>query len=347
MAQKNRVISIARGICIILMVVGHSGCPELLRKFIFLFHVPFFFFASGYFCCPEKTLRPSDGSLGLYGRVLRRFKRLYLPFILYGLVFLLLHDVFLRIGIYNPENDGAAYDMNTFLGVALKMFLKMDLPSHLLGAMWFLRSLLIAAVSIDVALYLLRNKPEAQIYLAPLAALAVLLLRLAPDGTPVIRQLIPAAMGAFFFLLGMNYKKVEDKFKPGLLIQVLLLALLLVCAVFKPLSMDTPGVLDSALYMLIAPAGILLVMKFSEYLDKTPVNNALGYIGDNSLPVLALHFLCFKPVSLMAVKTLGLPFQALSSFPVIPDLGGGWWVLYSLSGLLIPLLFSLAAPRKI
>ena len=347
MAQKNRVISIARGICIILMVAGHSGCPELLRKFIFLFHVPFFFFASGYFCRPEETLRPSEGRIGLYGRILRRFKRLYLPFILYGLVFLLLHDLFLKIGIYNPQDDGSAYDLNAFMGVALKMFLKMDLPSHLLGAMWFLRSLLIAAVSTDVALYLLRNKPRTQIFLAPLAALAVLLLRLAPEGTPVIRQLIPAAMGAFFFLLGMNYKKVEDKFKPGLLILVLLFALLLVCAAFKPLSMDAPGVLDSALYMLIAPAGILLVMKLSEYLDRTAVSNTLGYIGDNSLPVLALHFLCLKPVSLLAIKTLGLPPQALSSFPVIPDLGGGWWVLYSLAGLLIPLSVSLIAPRKI
>ena len=347
MAKKNRVISIARGICIILMVVGHSGCPELLRKFIFLFHVPFFFFASGYFCRPEKTLRPSADGIGLYKRILRRFKRLYLPFILYGLVFLLLHDFFLRIGIYNPENDGAAYDLNAFMGVALKMFLKMDLPSHLLGAFWFLRSLLIAAVVIDVALYLLRNNPRAQLYLAPVAALAVLILRLAPEGTPVIRQLIPAAMGAFFFLLGMNYKKVEDKIKPGLLVQAFLLALLLVCAAFKPMSMDTPGALNSALYMVIAPMGILLVMKLSECLDKTSVNNVLGYIGDNSLIILGLHFLCFKPVSLLAIRTLGLPPQALSSFPVIPDLGGGWWVLYSLAGLLIPLSVSLIAPRKI
>ena len=344
--NKNRVISIARGICIILMVIGHSGCPGLLYKFIYLFHMPFFFFASGYFCRPEQTLRPTDEGIGLYRRILRRFKRLYLPFILYGIVFLLLHDFFLNIGIYNPVNDGAAYDLNAFLGIALKMFLKMEFPSRLLGAFWFLRSLLIAAVAVDIALYFLRNKPKAQLFLAPLAALVVLVLRLAPDGTPVIRQLIPAAMGGFFFLLGMNYRKVEEKFKPGILVQLIILALLVVLAWLKPMSMDTPGVLDSALYMVVAPMGILLVMKVSEYLDRTPVCKAVEFIGDNSLTILGLHYLCFKPVSLLAIKALGLPSESLSAFPVIPDLGGAWWVLYSVAGLLIPLVVSLAVPRK-
>lgn len=48
-ANKNRIeeLDIAKGIAIILMVIGHSGIPETMRSFIYLFHMPFFFFVSG------------------------------------------------------------------------------------------------------------------------------------------------------------------------------------------------------------------------------------------------------------------------------------------------------------
>lgn len=45
----SRKITITKGLCIILMVIGHSGCPVLLSKFIYIFHMPVFFFFSGYF----------------------------------------------------------------------------------------------------------------------------------------------------------------------------------------------------------------------------------------------------------------------------------------------------------
>ena len=347
MISRNRVISIARGICIVLMVIGHSGCPEYMRRLIYLFHMPFFFFASGYFCRPEQSLRGDDNSIGLYRRILRRFKRLYLPFILYGTAFLLLHDVFLDMGLYSPELDGAAYDLPAFGTVALKMFLKMDLPTRLMGGCWFLRSLLIAAVSIDIALYVLRKYSKAPLLLTILAAVIVLVLRIAPDGTPVIRQLIPAAMGGYFFLLGMHFRKLEDKARPGALLIVLMIASLAVCASFQPMDMSTPGVLNSLSYMIVAPIGIILVMILSKVLDKTRLNNLLGYLGDNSLTILALHFLCFKLVSLLAIKVTGLSAGMLAEFPVIPGLGGAWWVLYSIVGLLIPGLISLLVPRKI
>ena len=347
MAGRNRVISIARGICIVLMVIGHSGCPAYLRNLIYLFHMPLFFFASGYFCRPEQTLRGDDGSIGLYRRVLRRFKRLYLPFILYGTAFLILHDSFLKMGLYSPELDGAAYDFPAFMTVALKMFLKMDLPTRLMGGCWFLRSLLIAAVSIDVALYILRKYRKAPLLLTILAGAIVLLLRIAPDGTPVIRQIIPAAMGGYFFLMGMHFKKMEDRLRPRALLIVLMIVALAICAALKPMDMTTPGVLNSLAYMIVAPIGIFLVMLLSKILDKTRLNVLIGYLGDNSLTILALHYLCFKLVSLLAINVTGLSAEMLAEFPVIPSLGGAWWVLYSISGLIIPGLISLLAPRKI
>ena len=47
--KRIEIFDIAKGIAIILVVIAHLGIPEFWRKFIFLFHMPFFFFIAGYF----------------------------------------------------------------------------------------------------------------------------------------------------------------------------------------------------------------------------------------------------------------------------------------------------------
>lgn len=47
-SQFNNYITIAKSIGIILMVLGHIEIPSLLKNFIYVFHMPLFFFCSGY-----------------------------------------------------------------------------------------------------------------------------------------------------------------------------------------------------------------------------------------------------------------------------------------------------------
>lgn len=47
--KRNETIDIARGIAIILMCMGHAHCPNILYRFIYMFHMAFFFITSGYF----------------------------------------------------------------------------------------------------------------------------------------------------------------------------------------------------------------------------------------------------------------------------------------------------------
>lgn len=41
-------IDIAKGLGIILVIIGHSGAPDIIRKYIYGFHMPLFFIISGY-----------------------------------------------------------------------------------------------------------------------------------------------------------------------------------------------------------------------------------------------------------------------------------------------------------
>lgn len=85
-------IAIAKAIGIILMVIGHAGCPNYVEHFIYMFHMPLFFFLAGY-CFKEKHLQNSKDF------IIRRFKGLWVPFVSISLVFLFLHNLFLNCNL--------------------------------------------------------------------------------------------------------------------------------------------------------------------------------------------------------------------------------------------------------
>ena len=75
------------------------------------------------------------------------------------------------------------------------------------------------------------------------------------------------------------------------------------------------------------------------------ISRFLRFCGDHTLTILALHFLSFKIINLFGVVTLGLPESQVASFPTIEGLGGCWWILYSVVGLLLPLLVAYVATK--
>lgn len=50
--ERDKSIDIARGLAIILVVVGHSGINQYFWNLIYFFHMPLFFFISGCFFRP-------------------------------------------------------------------------------------------------------------------------------------------------------------------------------------------------------------------------------------------------------------------------------------------------------
>ena len=133
--RNNRDISldIAKAICIILMVVGHSGCPTYLHDFVYMFHMPCFFFVSGWLL-NDKYI--ADLKTGL----LQKAKGSYYPFVKWTLIFLLFHNVFALMHIY--ENS---YSWQTFMERIVRAF-TMTGSESLLGGFWFLISLFWASI---------------------------------------------------------------------------------------------------------------------------------------------------------------------------------------------------------
>lgn len=94
--NRDKSLDIAKAICIILMVVGHSGCPTYLYDFVYMFHMPCFFFVSGWLL-NEKYV--TDLKTGL----IQKAKGSYYPFVKWTLIFLLFHNVFASMHIIIEE----------------------------------------------------------------------------------------------------------------------------------------------------------------------------------------------------------------------------------------------------
>lgn len=59
--RRDATLDIAKALCITLMVVGHGGYPSYLGRFIYMFHMPCFFFISGWLLSDKYVLNLKAG----------------------------------------------------------------------------------------------------------------------------------------------------------------------------------------------------------------------------------------------------------------------------------------------
>ena len=92
--KRNVSIDIAKGIGILLVIIGHGAIPSWCKDAIFSFHMPLFFILSGYFFRNETPLV----------RMRKDAKRLLLPYVVtiavITLYMLIVHQVIKRDGWY-------------------------------------------------------------------------------------------------------------------------------------------------------------------------------------------------------------------------------------------------------
>ena len=94
--MRDDSVSIAKAFAIMLMVLAHTWFMDMGNKWINMFHMPLFFFMAGY-CFEDKYLTDFKSF------AIKRVTGLYKPFVKWSLVFLVLHNVFFYLNIYNCD----------------------------------------------------------------------------------------------------------------------------------------------------------------------------------------------------------------------------------------------------
>lgn len=117
-------------------------------------------------------------------------------------------------------------------------------------------------------------------------------------------------------------------------------------AIFNPAEMftvKTNGVLP---YWIVGLFRCVLVLNVSERLKSFEYTNRLDNIGKRTLIVMVWHLLMFKFLSLLLVRLDVISPEGLLAWPVPSITKEGWWILYSVIGVVFPLIID-AILRKI
>lgn len=274
LGERIRQTDIAKGIGIILVVIGHSfpdstqladgSLAQILYRLIYSFHMPFFFFISGLV---------SSGIVGCGGRrekaaqIKKKAMRLLVPYFVFGAIFIPLRIVFAEFARFS-------YDFSKLYTVFL--------GNNPCGQLWFLYVLFLYSI---VAI-LFTTKKNIRYFTIGTLVLAIIspFVTLRYDGIAWSNVLFMS----FFYYLGLYisgyHDKLYDKIKPKLIFAVLPAYALSFAALMLTNQHNYAKLFTSL-------AGIYIMLCVSELIHRhsDKLSNALKEIGGYSMDVYIFH----------------------------------------------------------
>lgn len=333
--KKNNYIATVKALGIILMVIGHSGCPEILNHFLYSFHMPLFFICSGYFfqeIYDKKTLKAF---------CLKRIKKLYLPYIKWSLSFIALHNIFLHFNIYNNLTNSITYTFHDYLKQIVKAVIMTDYEL-LIRPFWFIKELLFTSLIIAI-ISLCRNHifptvSNGKIFI--IMFIITLISKYQNITLPIIGNCSVLFFSSVYFYAGILYRKYESIVPTTGYMTIATLSISLIGSLFFVGVMDMRYTTTSNLtpYFILSVSGIIFTFNISKKIDKMPISTYLYYIGNHTLPILALNLLALKVGNFLKIWIFNLPIEMLSSYTIIYDFNSYFWGIYSFIGISIPLI---------
>lgn len=331
MNVKNvKYIDILKGLGIMLVVIAHSKAP--FTNFINLFHMPLFFFISGYL-----YKRSSEEKLVSF--IKKKVKSLYLPFVKYSLIFLALHNILFKLNIYS---ENVSYGGNIVQPYSAKEFIKSFISiitfgstEQLGGALWFFTSLFTVTIFFFI-LRIIFNKFSSNLN-RYIFAVIIALCFIIGYYTNFPRNLSTSLVAILVYYLGYIYRGFEDIIKIHWLGAGISFIILLLASNYGSISMVKNSYTNPLFFIVCSVLGIYMMLYISKFIDRNINNNLFAYVGQNTVIIMALHFLAFKFISFLIVIIYSEPYYMIAKFPVIYP---SWWIAYSIIGIVIPLLIN-------
>lgn len=333
--QRVTYMDIVKAFAIMAVVIGHSGSP--ITNIVYLYHVPLFFFVSGYFYKDLYSCSP-------FTLFKKRLNSLYIPFVKYELLFLLLHNIFFHLNIYSDKvgyNNTVShlYTTKDFAINAAKI-IAFQGTEQLAGAFWFIFSLftvnlLFVCISYFTTKYI-KEKTEYFRFFIVFLVFTV--------GNIAIHynfnlhfSLNTSFVALLIYYLGYIYRKLEHKIDFNFYLVIISFLFLILSSLYGKIEMVTNTYLSPSFLIVNSLAGIYINIYTAKKIVAYKINHTLlDYIGKSTFIIMALHFISFKVVNLIQVNMYNLPIYMIAKFPVING-DNGWWLLYSVSGVILPI----------
>lgn len=346
--QRDTIFDIFKGIGIILMVLAHSFCPG--RLFIYLFHMAIFFICSGVFFKSKYY----ENIHNVVKYIKSKIKHLYLPFILWGFILVLIHNFLIHINVYtnNPLfllNKKVSFfglvEPYSFVTIIKKLILLslFDTSEQLAGATWFLRTLFWISVSVCLGFYILnkyiKNNKFNTLFEFIIFAIVLYAGFLCQKIGFKFYSIGTMMSCACLYYLGILYQRYKQYIPINNI--SFILSIITLCITY----LNIAGTINLAgnkypnpIWLIISSAsGFIFLLFISKLVNKINIlNNILSYIGKHTISILLFHFAAFKIITYIQVIVYSKPDYMLASFPILQN-NNGWWIIYSIVGILIPL----------
>lgn len=340
--KKNNYMNLVKAFGIIAMVIGHSSHTYV--PIIYQYHMALFFFASGYFY--KKT--DSEYPIKYF---IKKIKTNYLTYVKYSFLFLLFRNIFLRLFIYS-SNDFSNHDILH----TIKAIITLNYGEPLTGTFWFLITLFYVSILYNTISYISykitpKNNNELKLIIVVVLFLYGFLtlnysinlfelfnIKYTLIFRGILNLISPKVLiSLLIYHLGCIYKENENNIDFKFSYFVICILILFFNSLYGYINFANDKFINPPFFIVSSLSGIYINIYISKIIIKKYKNKLLHFIGQNTIYIMVFHFLSFKIVTLIIIKTYNLPLKNLSTFPVIYDIGGFWWILYSLLGLLVPL----------
>ncbi|MEH7250766.1 acyltransferase [Neobacillus niacini] len=303
--SSNRIkwIDTCKGIGIILVIIGHTPIDPTARSIIYAFHMPLFFFISGYFFSEDRYKNLKEITIS-------KFKSLMIPYISFSII-----SVFLLRFFFDQP-------------IALRVFLEQMIISKRNSIsyddpIWFLTSLF----TIEILFYLLaklsKNINIRLLIVLLIGLVASIGLKVLAGGNILPWSLDQSLYYLIYFGLGYYIKRINffenNKQKSYVIFLNSILFLLLIP--FQEVYyrfwnlLSLPSSLFSFIDAIIwAVLGISLVIFVSQFLSYV---SWLNFLGKNSLIFMSLHIpLGFNFYNTFIRGKLGIEITNLNLFGI-------------------------------
>ena len=354
MEKRNEELDLVKGIGILLMVYGHAVKDA---SFIALFHMSLFFITSGYLFKPSRV----SCLKGYCKFVWSKLRSLWVPYTVYGCLFVLLHNVFVKLNVYSNNPDFLLNCSNeitkNFESLSPKEIISQIAnilvfqgDTQIGGALWFLQCLfyvlvLYGAMELLANIIFKYNHKNVMIALL-VVALVFLLMGGACQYLDITAKHMNRVFSCYWMIWIGNFIRVNNIIEKMKNRKVLILAgvgggvILRVLNNFGRISLNG-NMYPNALFLIVCSiSGFLMIYSIS-YAIRRYFNSLvliLQYLSIHSIPIIALHFLFFKMVNCLYIYKMNLPHYMIAAFPTVTT-EGIWWILYCVVGIAIPLLF--------
>jgi fucose 4-O-acetylase-like acetyltransferase len=279
-----------KGLCIILMVFGHTtyvgsliNLLSTINNFIYTFHMPLFLIVSGYFFNSNSDLK---------NRAIKVILRIGVPYVIFISLYLVGLILIQKIGV--PTSNSPPKNITDFIYSVLL---------HPMGAYWFLHSLIIIQLTLLFSRYLANHFSSENNYLGITLLISACLL-MAISWLHIISFRTVA-----YFIFGMLIKNIYGK---SFSFPFSLALILTICFfVFDKIGGgDIYNIFSSSevIWCLLLTA---LFWSFFNIKEGILTSN-MAWIGRNTLIILVLHSLF-----IVAMKPLNSAFLAIDNTGVI------------------------------